>query len=85
MAPQLARIAREIVEAQRPSSDRAYDRLLAAVRDGTAIDLSDHDLVLAVSRALWNRELATAQLGLTELEIRTAVGTVHEYDERHAA
>lgn len=81
----LARIAREITEAQRPLSDRAYERLCTNVLEGTEITLSDYELVLAIQRAIWQRELATAQLGLTELEIRTAANTIHAEEEKYAA
>lgn len=80
----LARIAHEITEARRPVADRAYDHLLSAVHEGTEIGLSDHELVLAISRALWNHELATTQLGLSELEIRTAANTIYETERRAA-
>lgn len=72
MSDSLARIAIEMIEAQRPKADRAYDRLRAAATDGSEIGLSDHELVMAISVALWNRELLTVQYGLSELELRTA-------------
>lgn len=80
----LARIGREIVEAQRPVADRAYDHLCAAARDGSEIALSDNELVRAIQKAIWEGELATAWLGLSELELRTAMTTVHRH-ERDAA
>lgn len=81
----LSDVIAEIREYQQPTQDRAYARLCRAVQEGAEISLSDHDLVLAISRALWERQLATVQLGLTELEIRTAGDAVAQYDERQAA
>jgi hypothetical protein len=72
----LARIGRELVEAERPLGERAYERLRCVVQEGTEIDLTNHQLVLAVSQALWNHELATVHLGLSELETRTALDAV---------
>lgn len=80
----LARVAHDMRVAQMPSGDRAYAHLKDTAKTGADLHLTDHELVLAVSRALWNHELATAQLGLSELEIRTA-DAVHQYDEREAA
>ena len=85
MSDVLRRIAAEFRDAQRPVNDRAYDRLREAIAEGNEIGLSDHELVLAISRALWHHELATAQLGLTELEIRTAANTRYAYEDREAA
>jgi hypothetical protein len=69
----LTRVAEEMRVAQMPTGDRAYHGLRDAVANGTEIGLSDHELVLAISKSLWQRELATAQLGLSELELRTAL------------
>lgn len=77
----LARVAEEMRVAQLPTGDRAYLSLREAAANGTEIALSTHDLVLGVSKALWQRELATAQLGLSELETRTALTA----NERRAA
>lgn len=75
----LARIALEMRVAEMSSGDRAYHHLQDAVHNGTEIAMTDHELVLATSKALWQRELATAQLGLSELETRIALS------EREAA
>lgn len=72
----LLRIAGEMRAAEQATGDRAYDRLRACVAEGIEIDLSDHELIQACSRALWHREYGTVQLGLTELEIRTAADAV---------
>jgi hypothetical protein len=72
----LDRVAHDMRVAQMPTGDRAYHRLRDAVANGTEITLSTHELVLAISRALWNREIAAAQLGLNELELRTALDAV---------
>lgn len=80
----LKRVASEMRLAALPIGDRAYHALRDAVGNGTEIALSNHELVLAISRALWNRELAAAQLGLSELEVRTALDAVPD-DERRAA
>lgn len=74
----LARTAREMRVAAMPTGDRAYARLCDAATQGTEIELSDHELVLGISKALWNRETATAQLGLSELETRTSLAAVQE-------
>lgn len=80
----LAKIIKEMQEAQRPKSHRAYDRLRDAALHGEELNLSDHDLVLAISVALWNREPITAQYGLSELEIRTAADAVAMAERRAA-
>lgn len=81
----LARIARDMRVTQLPTGARAYAQLVTAAEDGTAINLSDHELVMAVSRAVWNGELALAALGLSELELRTSLDAVHHQEERQAA
>lgn len=85
MSAVLARVAHEMRVAQMPTGDRAYHHLRDAVANGTEIALSDHELVLGISRALWNRQIGAAQIGLNELEIRTAADAAAHYDERHTA
>lgn len=80
----LARIADEMRVAAMPTGERAYARLRAAATDGTEIELSNHELVLGISKALWNRETATAQLGLSELETRTALDAVSDHGRQAA-
>lgn len=75
----LRRIARELTEAQRqaalPLADRAYERLRKHITEGTEITLSDHDLVLAIQKALWEDQRVTVHLGLSELELRMTLTT----------
>ena len=81
----LLRAAAELRAAQLTTGDRAFHALREAVTTGSEIRLSDHDLVIAISRALWNREVATAQVGLSELEVRTLADPLRRQDERSAA
>lgn len=75
----LARIARELLEAQQqsqlPLADRSYEQLRKHISEGTEITLSDHALVLAIQRALWNDERVAVHLGLSELELRMTLTT----------
>lgn len=80
----LARIAEDMRNAERTGGDRAYHALCRVATEGGEITLSDHELVQAISRALWQRQLFTAQLGLTELEIRTSADAVRQHERRAA-
>lgn len=81
----LARIAKEMQDRQRLEGDRAYQRLCTYATEGGELNLSDHQLVMAINRALWARELPTVQLGLNELEVRTAADAVAMAERRAAA
>jgi hypothetical protein len=61
----LTRIAHDMRVAAMGTGDRAYHGLRDAVANGTEIDLSDHDLVLALGRRLWSKR--PSQLGLRPL------------------
>jgi hypothetical protein len=80
----LTRVANEMRVAAMSTGDRAFHHLRDAAATGGEITLSAHELVLAISQALWARELATAQLGLSELEVRTAL-TVPDDELKEAA
>jgi hypothetical protein len=79
---QFARIVSEIAEARRPAAERAYERLREAAKHGGQLNVSDHDLVAAISQAVWNHELITAQYGLNELQTRTAADAVLQHERR---
>lgn len=74
----LARIAHDMRVAEMPTGARAYERLKLAAEEGTEINLSTHELVLGLNRALWARELGLVQIGLSELETRTSLAAVQE-------
>lgn len=81
----LARIAQEIAAARKPAVERAYDALREAAKHGHALDISDHDLVGAVSMAVFNHEPITAQYGLNELQTRTSADALRAVERRTAA
>lgn len=74
----LARVAHDMRVAEMPTGERAYEHLKQSAEEGTELHMATHDLVLALSRALWNRDLGLVQIGLTELETRTSLAAVQE-------